>query len=66
MYFSGPKDHVFVNFVDHGGPGILGFGSKMVNLLNVLHIFSFKHDISFCSGIDKVMNNLINDIHTVK
>ncbi|XP_021917142.1 legumain-like [Zootermopsis nevadensis] len=24
---SGPNDHVFVNFVDHGAPGILGFPS---------------------------------------
>ncbi|KAL3875923.1 hypothetical protein ACJMK2_033827 [Sinanodonta woodiana] len=23
---SGPNDHIFVNFVDHGGPGILAFG----------------------------------------
>ena len=30
IYCSGPKDHVFVNFVDHGGPGIIAFGSKMV------------------------------------
>jgi len=27
---SGPNDHVFVNFVDHGGPGIIAFGSKML------------------------------------
>jgi legumain len=24
---SGPKDHVFVNFVDHGAPGLLAFPS---------------------------------------
>jgi len=22
---SGPNDEVFLNFVDHGGPGIIGF-----------------------------------------
>lgn len=25
IFFSGSKDHVFVNFADHGGPGILCF-----------------------------------------
>jgi legumain len=25
--YSGPNDHVFVNFVDHGAPGILAFPS---------------------------------------
>jgi legumain len=25
--YSGPKDHVFVNFVDHGAPGLLAFPS---------------------------------------
>ena len=32
FYFSGPNDHVFVNFVDHGAPGILGFGEKRVGV----------------------------------
>ena len=25
IFFSGPNDHVFVNFVDHGAPGIVAF-----------------------------------------
>lgn len=25
--YSGPNDHVFVNFVDHGAPGLLAFPS---------------------------------------
>jgi len=25
--YSGPADHVFVNFVDHGAPGLLAFPS---------------------------------------
>jgi hypothetical protein len=25
--YSGPQDHVFVNFVDHGAPGLLAFPS---------------------------------------
>jgi legumain len=37
---SGPKDTVFVNFVDHGAPGVLGFPSDelhLVDLKKVLH-----------------------------
>lgn len=29
---SGPNDHVFVYFTDHGGPGILAFPSGEVSL----------------------------------
>ncbi|ESO96473.1 hypothetical protein LOTGIDRAFT_115714 [Lottia gigantea] len=28
---SGPNDHVFVNFVDHGAPGILGFPREFLH-----------------------------------
>ena len=41
--FSGPNDHVFVNFVDHGGPGILGFpmgvlhAQPLVDTLKEMH-----------------------------
>ncbi|KAK3585988.1 hypothetical protein CHS0354_033104 [Potamilus streckersoni] len=28
---SGPNDHVFVNFVDHGAPGIVAFGDKYLH-----------------------------------
>ncbi|KAK3749747.1 hypothetical protein RRG08_046252 [Elysia crispata] len=27
---SGPKDRIFVNFADHGGPGVLAFPDKML------------------------------------
>eukprot|EP00043_Microstomoeca_roanoka_P026662 m.12312 g.12312 ORF g.12312 m.12312 type:complete len:448 (-) comp6831_c0_seq1:154-1497(-) len=27
---SGPNDHVFINFVDHGGPGIIAFPDEML------------------------------------
>ena len=30
--FSGPNDHVFVNFVDHGAPGIIAFPEGEVRL----------------------------------
>ena len=26
--YSGPNDHVFINFVDHGAPGLLAFPSS--------------------------------------
>ena len=29
---TGPKDHIFVNFVDHGGPGVLGFPRDELHL----------------------------------
>jgi len=32
---SGPKDHIFVNFVDHGAPGLIAFPSDEVGLLSL-------------------------------
>ena len=26
--YSGPSDHIFINFVDHGAPGLLAFPSS--------------------------------------
>nr|ABO26629.1 legumain [Haliotis discus discus] len=34
---SGPNDHVFVNFVDHGAPGIIAFGSKFLHASDLHH-----------------------------
>lgn len=31
VFNSGPNDHVFVNFVDHGAPGLLAFPNDMVS-----------------------------------
>ncbi|XP_074659463.1 legumain-like isoform X2 [Tubulanus polymorphus] len=33
---SGPEDNVFVNFVDHGAPGILGFPHEMLHKADLL------------------------------
>ncbi|XP_076455271.1 legumain-like [Babylonia areolata] len=33
---SGPDDHVFVNFVDHGAPGILAFPAEMLHARKLL------------------------------
>ncbi|XP_052766084.1 legumain-like [Mya arenaria] len=41
---SGPNDHVFVNFVDHGAPGILGFGSKTLKAKKLMDAIMFMHD----------------------
>ena len=32
FYFSGPNDHIFVNFVDHGGPDLIAFPNEFVSL----------------------------------
>ena len=31
-FFSGPNDHIFVFFTDHGAPGIIAFPSDEVSL----------------------------------
>jgi legumain len=33
---SGPNDHVFVNFVDHGAPGILAFPDDVLNAKDLI------------------------------
>lgn len=33
FYYSGPKDHVFVYFTDHGAPGLLAFPDDDVSIL---------------------------------
>lgn len=38
---SGPKDMVFVNFVDHGGPGILGFPAGELHLKDLTATLEF-------------------------
>lgn len=30
MFSSGPNDHVFVNFVDHGATGMIGFPGQVM------------------------------------
>jgi legumain len=34
---SGPDDHVFVNFVDHGAPGILAFPADVLNAKDLMN-----------------------------
>lgn len=40
---SGPNDHVFVNFVDHGGPGILGFPHGLLHADDLIKTIKDMH-----------------------
>ena len=35
---SGPNDHIFVYFADHGAPGILGFGMDVLTAEDLNHV----------------------------
>lgn len=41
---SGPKDHVFVYFTDHGAPGILAFPSDDLNVDDLQKTIKYMHD----------------------
>jgi legumain len=41
---SGPNDHVFVNFVDHGAPGIVAFGTKRLKASQLNDAIMYMHD----------------------
>ena len=41
---SGPRDHVFVNFVDHGDTGILGFPSDELHLVDLNRTLQRMHE----------------------
>ncbi|KAH3845222.1 hypothetical protein DPMN_087497 [Dreissena polymorpha] len=41
---SGPNDHVFVNFVDHGAPGIIAFGDATLKAKQLMDAINFMHD----------------------
>uniref|UniRef100_A0A0B8RYG5 Legumain n=1 Tax=Philothamnus irregularis TaxID=1899461 RepID=A0A0B8RYG5_9SAUR len=69
---SGPKDHVFVYFTDHGGPGILAFPNDdlKVQHLNKTIRYMYHHKkyqkmvfyIEACES-GSMMENLPNDIN---
>jgi len=40
---SGPNDHVFVNFVDHGAPGILAFPSDELHVKDLIKTIKYMH-----------------------
>ena len=40
---SGPKDKVFVNFVDHGAPGVLGFPMDELHLADLTNVLDAMH-----------------------
>lgn len=45
---SGPDDHIFVFYTDHGAPGLIGFpGGMMVSTINTQILSWFSHVIYF-------------------
>ncbi|XP_071079680.1 uncharacterized protein [Haliotis cracherodii] len=44
MLKSGPRDHVFVNFVDHGGPGLIAFGMNFLKASKLHETIWKMHD----------------------
>ena len=49
FFFSGPNDHIFVNFVDHGAPGLLGFPTTVVCI--VITVYPKKYAHGFCFAV---------------
>ncbi|KAG8296255.1 hypothetical protein J6590_060925 [Homalodisca vitripennis] len=40
---SGPNDHVFVNFVDHGAPGLIGFPNDVMHADDLIRALKTMH-----------------------
>lgn len=40
---SGPNDHIFVNFVDHGGPGIVAFPNDVLTARDLMTTLTSMH-----------------------
>ncbi|CAJ1074786.1 legumain [Xyrichtys novacula] len=68
---SGPKDHVFVYFTDHGAPGILAFPNDDLNVKDLQDAITYMHEnkkykrmvfyIEACES-GSMMNKLPTDI----
>uniref|UniRef100_UPI0037E7F7E0 legumain n=1 Tax=Semicossyphus pulcher TaxID=241346 RepID=UPI0037E7F7E0 len=68
---SGPQDHVFVYFTDHGAPGILAFPNDDLNVKDLQDAITYMHDnkkykkmvfyIEACES-GSMMNHLPTDI----
>lgn len=41
---SGPNDHIFVNFVDHGAPNLIAFGSKFLHSKDLIPVLKKMND----------------------
>jgi hypothetical protein len=55
---SGPSDHVFVNFVDHGAPGLLAFPSDELyadDLERALRIMAVNRQFSRVSKTETIV-----------
>lgn len=40
---SGPNDHIFVNFVDHGAPNLIAFGQKFLHSKDLMKVLKEMH-----------------------
>ena len=40
---SGPRDHVFINFVDHGAPGLVAFPTKELHASELIRTLKKLH-----------------------
>nr|XP_023692257.1 legumain-like [Paramormyrops kingsleyae] len=68
---SGPNDHVFVYFTDHGAPGLLAFPSDDLHVNDLMNAINYMHDnkkykklvfyIEACES-GSMMNHLPTDI----
>lgn len=55
---SGPSDHVFVNFVDHGAPGLLAFPDDVLyadDLERALRKMALKRQFARVSKIETII-----------
>uniref|UniRef100_A0A4W6FDU0 legumain n=1 Tax=Lates calcarifer TaxID=8187 RepID=A0A4W6FDU0_LATCA len=61
---SGPNDHVFVYFTDHGAPGILAFPNDDVSTFCFLLLLMFTHMVFYIEACESgsMMNHLPADI----
>jgi len=50
---SGPNDHVFVYFTDHGAPGLIAFPESEVSLINSQASAGFLVSLLFCEQTHK-------------
>jgi hypothetical protein len=56
--YSGPNDHVFVNFVDHGAPGLLAFPSDELyadDLIKALRKMAVKRQFAQVRKVEILM-----------
>lgn len=48
---SGPNDNVFLNFADHGAPGLIAFPSKNLYANDLINAFKYMHENNMYSQL---------------